>query len=311
MNKFLVYILLSLIFLQACKKEDKMPPINEAVDLDGMLINDSSLANPAGFLLSAAAQQMPQVDKNKAVVIAVHGFTATTFEWLEFSEFAENNDFYVSRILLGGHGRNYETFKNSTWENWQEPMIAEYNLLRSMGFTNISLAAVSTGCPVILDAVSEGKLNPDVLKNIYLIDPIIIPSNKSLSLIPVAGSLLGYSEAFPAEGENGFWYKYRPYQALQQLNDLTKKLRKDLEKGIKLPAGVNLWVFKSNQDDAADPLSAVLINKGIKKSNGENINVIVFESDLHVITRLRGRGSFTARDIEIQQEVFKGIKQTL
>ena len=306
-------LLLSLfVLLISCKKEGKMPPINNSVDLDGITINDSSLVYPSHFLLSASNPTPSNADKNKPVVIAVHGFSATTFEWIEFRDFARlNNSFQTSVVLLGGHGRDYEDFKNANWENWQAPIIDEYNKLRQLGYTNITLIGSSTGCPLILEAIYSGKLTTDVLKHVFFIDPIVVPSNKLLSLVNVVGPILSYSESAMAQGENGFWYRYRPYQALKQLNELTISVRKKLEKGIDFPANVSMKVYKTEQDDTADPISAVLLQKGISLSNGNKIELQMIPSNLHVFTRLKGRSTVTATDLQIQSTVFNEIKNSL
>jgi carboxylesterase len=310
MNK--IVVLLFFVLVISCKKEGKMPPINNAVDLDGTTINDSSLVYSNHFLLSAQNPLPGSLDKNKPVVIAVHGFSATTFEWIEFRDFARlNNSFQISVVLLGGHGRDYEDFRNAKWENWQQPIIDEYNKLRQLGYTNISLIGSSTGCPLILEAICADKLNADVLKHVFFIDPIVVPSNKLLSLVSAVGPVLSYSATEMAQGENGFWYKYRPYQALKELNELTQLVRKKLETGITFPADVTLKVFKTEKDDAADPISAVLLNKGIKLSNGNNIGLQMIPSNLHVFTRLKGRSTVTSTDIQNQQATFNEIKNSL
>jgi carboxylesterase len=311
--KNLVYLALFFGFLFAsCSKEGKMPPIDEAVDLDGALVNDSSLTHPENYLLSAAIPFPGSLDLEKPVVICAHGFSATTFEWLEFRDFAKgDNEFYTSLVLLGGHGRDYNDFKESTWEIWQESIIDEYELLRSKGYKNISFAGSSTGCPLILDAITEGKINPDVLKHIYLIDPIVTPSNKTLTLVSVVGPMLSYSEIDMNPEENGFWYKYWPYQPLKQLNKFTKLTRKRLQKGLTLPAGVDLTVYKSEKDGTADPLSAVLLKEGLKLNNGNSITVKMIESDLHVFTRLKGRIDLLPVDQQNQLNTFNEIKNAL
>jgi carboxylesterase len=310
MNK--IVVLLFFVLVISCKKEGKMPPINNAVDLDGISINDSSLVFPNHFLLSASNPSPSNADKNKPVVIAVHGFSASTFEWIEFRDFARiHNSFQTSVVLLGGHGRDYEDFRNAKWENWQQPIIDEYNKLRQLGYTNISLIGSSTGCPLIFEAIYSGKLTTDVLKHVFFIDPIVVPSNKLLSLVNVVGPVLSYSATEMAQGENGYWYKYRPYQALKELNELTQLVRKKLEKGITFPADVMLKVFKTEKDDAADPISAVLLQKGIKLSNGNNIGLQMIPSNLHVFTRLKGRSVVTSTDIQNQLATFNEIKNSL
>ncbi len=307
--KLYIILLITLVFSLSCKKEGKTPPIDESIDLDGALVNDSSLTHPENFLLSAAIANPTPADLQKPLVICAHGFSATTFEWIEFRDFARlDGTFNTSLVLLGGHGRDYTDFRASTWEEWQKPIIDEYNLLRSKGYTNISLAGSSTGCPLILDAISEGKINTDVLKNVYMIDPIVTPSNKTLTLVAVVGPLLNYTEITMNPGENGFWYKYWPHQPLKQLNKFTKLTRKRLEKGIKLPDNVSLIVFKSEKDGTADPFSAVLLKEGLTSGNNGKVEVKMINSDLHVFTRLAGRIDVKSTDTENQLSVFNHIK---
>lgn len=311
MKKIFCVILLFGIFI-SCKKGDKLPPIDNAVDLDGTLINDSSLVYPERFLLSSAKPNPTILELNTPVLIAVHGFSATTFEWIEMRDYAKTSGtFLTSLVLLGGHGRDYADFKAATWENWQQPIIDEYNKLRALGYTNINIAASSTGCPLVLEAIYSSKLEIDVLNNVFFIDPILVPSNKTLSIIKVVGPILKYSESTMEVGENGFWYKYRPYEALDQLNTFIKKVRKKVEKGVVLPGNIYLSVYKSNQDGSADPVSASILFKGVKHNDGSEIKVSVEKSNLHVFTRLRGRNTITTKDTELQQKVFLEIKNEL
>jgi carboxylesterase len=308
--KLFIYITLSICLFTACKKSEKLPPIDNVIDLDGTTINDSSITYPEKFLLSVANPIPTLLDKSKPVFIAVHGFTATTFEWLEFKNFVKNNGkALISVVLLGGHGRDYSDFKKATWEDWQAPIIKEYNDLRALGYTNISLIGSSTGCPLLLEAISANKLNTDVLKKVFFIDPIIVPSTKTLALISAVGPALGYSASTMEQGENGFWYKYRPYQALEQLNTITQIMRKKLEDGITLPDNVSLTVYKAKKDGAADPIGAALLYNGI--TNKEKLKVTIINSELHVFTRLKGRNVITPEEIELQNKVFNEILPTL
>ncbi|MBA3664584.1 MAG: esterase [Bacteroidetes bacterium] len=303
-----VYFLFFLALLAACQKNGKLPPINHDTDLDGPQINDSSLVNPAGFLLSAAIPQPTQSDLDKKVIIAVHGFSASNFEWQELASWAKTkNDLLVSRVLLGGHGRDYEDFRKATWKDWQKPIIDEYNQLSSLGYRHIYIAASSTGCPLVLEAIKEKKISGGNLYKLFFIDPIVIPSNKLLPLIPLlGGTVINYSESNMEAGENGYWYRFRPHQALRELNKITHHTRKLLEKGITLPASLRLKVFKSEHDDAADPLSAALIEKGVK-----GCEVKMIDSDLHVFTRLKGRNTISDKDKSTQQQVFEEIYNSL
>ena len=310
--KLFLFLLLIFTCFFSCHKEGKMPPIDNLVDLDGTVVNDSSITFPERFLLSARILTPTLLDLNKPVVICVHGFSASTFEWIEFRDFATSlGTFNTSIVLLGGHGTNYEDFKKASWEDWQNPIIEEYNKLVNLGYTNINIAGSSTGAPLILNMIYENKVNTSNLKNLFLIDPIIVPSNKTLSLVKVVGPLLSYTETTFTPGEVGFWYRFRPYQALNELNQLTKKVRKKIEKGITLPKGVKLQVYKSEKDDAADPISAVIIEKGITLNDQSPISVQMISSNLHVFTRLSGRTGVIGDDVKNQENTFQSMLQKI
>ena len=297
--------LLVFVLLVSCAKS---PDINNETMLDGDQIFDMSLINPEDFLISARYPNPSEVLKNTPVVIAAHGFSASTFEWQEFCEFAETKGtFLVSQVLLGGHGRSHEEFKNATWKDWQSSIIDEYNKLSQLGYKNIYLIGSSTGCPLIINMVKTNALTRAKPKGIYLIDPIVISSNKTLTLVNALGPVLGYTTTNLDSGEEGHWYVYRPYQALIQLMELIDLVRKDLQHGITLPEGTKMKTYKSIVDDAADPVSAVLIYQGMKRSDGSKTAVEMVDSKLHVFTRLRGRESVTQADRDLQQHVFGEI----
>lgn len=311
-NFFTVSILYFVCFIQfSCKKDSSDPPIDNNIDLDGTLINDSSLLYPHKYLLSAIT---PSVDDlEKPVLITVHGFGSTNYEWTEFQEWSKDKtDFKVSLVLLGCHGRNYSDFKSSTWEKWQQPIIDEYNKLRNLGYKKINFIGSSTGCPLILNMITENKINPNVLKHVIFIDPIIVPSNKDITLIDGVGPILGYSkDETMAKGENGYWYKYRPQEALKELNKITQFERATTEDGRKLPVGVTLKVYKAINDASADPISAAMLKNGIKLYDGRDIEVIMVNTSVHVFTRLHGRDIITIADKNLQTKTFEEIHDYL
>ena len=88
---------------------------------------------------------------------------------------------------------------------------------------------------------------------------------------------------------------------------MTVRVRKQLEDGITLPAGTTMKVYKSIKDPTADPVSAVLIYKGIKTSAGRTIDVEMVDSDLHVFTRLALRSGTDQGDVANQLRTFSDI----
>jgi carboxylesterase len=303
--KTLFPLLLLLVTGLACSPE---PAITNDM-LDSGTFFDPLLYNPERYLVSKAIPSPTAEQARKPVIIACHGYSASTFEWDEFRTWANGHtDFYLSQVLLGGHGRSYEDFKKSTWHDWQAAITTEYEQLVRAGYQNISLLGSSTSGALLLELVASGyfasRLAP---RNILLVDPIIIPSDKSLSLIGVVGPMLGYIDTEQPASEDKFYYHFRPQETLQQLETVLNVARKDLEKGITLPTGCSLKVYKSKKDPAADPVSAVLVYRGTKTATGQPIEVEMIDSELHVYTRLNLRDQVSAKDQQNQTATFTDV----
>lgn len=298
-------LLFVMLMVVACSSN---PDISDEM-LDGKVIFDPSLIKPEAYLVSYAIPNPTPVQASTPVIIACHGYSATTFEWNEFRLWlGDRQDIYLSQVLLGGHGRTYEDFKSSCWRDWQLSIIEEYTRLRNAGFNNISLAASSASCALILELLASDFFDRgNAPKHIFFVDPIVIPSNKMLSLTGIVGPLIGYTEQDQSPDEDQFWYHYRPEETLRELQKLLNVVRKDLQRGIELPSGCKLKTYKSKKDPTADPVSSVLIYKGIKNSDGSFTEVKMVDSDLHVFTRLALRPSVTVNDETNQLEAFSEI----
>lgn len=289
----------------ACQQE---PVITEEM-LDGNTIFDPSIYEPEKFLLSYAIPEPTPEQAATPVIIACHGYTATTFEWNEFRQWVgTRDDIYVSQVLLGGHGRSYADFKNSSWKDWQAAITEEYSRLEQAGYTNISLLGASTSCALFLELLASDYFSARTTpQHFLLVDPIVIPSNKMLSLVGVVGPMLGFMETDQSAEEDKVYYRFRPQETLQELQSLITIVRKDLEQGIVLPENSSLKVYKSKKDPTADPVSAALIYKGVTTADSQPIEVEMVDSDFHVYTRLDLRDHYSSRDLQNQQETFNDI----
>ena len=311
MKKNNIYIITSFIavFLAAC---NSTPTIDNAM-LDSGTISYALPDSLNKHLLSAYLPNPTPTQLNTPVIICAHGYTATTFEWDEFRSYAgEKGTFYVSQVLLGGHGRSYVDFKKSSWEDWQSSIKEEYQRLSNIGYKKIYLAGSSTGAPLIVNMVKSHFFDQYTLpKGIFLVDPIIVSSNKTLTLVGLLGPVLGYLSVDLSTGEKGHWYVYRPQETLKELMSLIDLTRTDLEKGINLPTGTTMKVYKSERDETADPISAVMIYKGMRTAAGGNIDVEMEPSNLHVFTRLQGRDNITADQRTLQQKAFADMESIM
>ena len=298
-------LLISLCFLSC----NRSPSITDQ-DLDGNVLFDLSLYQPEKYLVSAYKPNPSDQEKQIPVLIAAHGYSASTFEWDELRKYADSvkSGILISQVLLGGHGRTYQDFKNSTWRDWQASILLEYKKLVQAGYTNISFIGSSTGCPLILNLLYENSLSQIPPNQIILIDPIIIPSNKILSLAGIVGPMIGYTSVdFDSELERKHWYHYRPQETLQELLDIITVVRKELESGIALPPLTDLSIYKSKHDEVADRISGILIYNGIESNTMNSKEIDMVNSHIHVMTRLQGRNNITDNDISIQKMIFNQI----
>jgi carboxylesterase len=301
----IIILLISLCFLSC----NRSPSITDQ-DLDGNVLFDLSLYQPEKYLVSAYNPNPSDQEKQIPVLIAAHGYSASTFEWDELRKYADSvkSGILISQVLLGGHGRTYEDFKNSTWRDWQASILLEYKKLVQAGYTNISFIGSSTGCPLILNLLNENSLSQIPPNQIILIDPIIIPSNKMLSLAGIVGPMIGYTSVdFDSELERKHWYHYRPQETLQELLDIITVVRKELESGIALPALTDVSIYKSTYDEVADRVSGILIYNGIKSNTMNSKEIFMVNSHIHVMTRLQGRNNISNNDISIQKLIFNQI----
>ena len=163
--------------------------------------------------------------------------------------------------------------------------------------------------PLIVHLFTNGFFEANGAPNeVFLIDPIVVSGNKTLVLVDLLGPVLGYTTTDLDEGEKGKWYVYRPQESLRQLMALIDLTRRNLEKGITLTPGTRLKIYKSEIDRTADPVSAVMLHKGLRTATGAKVDVEMIPSDLHVFTRLRGRDRITPENRTQQQAAFNEIK---
>jgi carboxylesterase len=279
--------------------------------MDSPAVQDPSLNDPDHLLSSRAG--MTAADRARPVVIAVHGFTASTYEWREFRMFAEReSEVLVSLVLLGGHGRSVEEFRGSTWRDWGRPILEEYEALVEQGYTNLHIAGSSTGGALILEQIARGAYSGTASpRGFFFIDPIVVPGDKNLTLIPLLKHVVGHLTTDGTDEEKQHWYSNRPAETLAQLHALIGTVRRDLARGVLLPAGAVAKTYKTTGDRTADPVSAVLIYKGLRRADRGFTEVQMLESDLHVFTRLAGRNpnDVTAADRQRQEQAFLDMIQ--
>jgi carboxylesterase len=305
--KYIWIGVLSLVLLSC----DKEPPITDAM-LDGDLVFDPSLYQPEKYLVSARLPNPSAADLEKHVIIAAHGYTATTFEWQEFADWSKDSSYMVSQVLLDGHGRSYKDFKASTWQDWIKPIMQEYEKLLALGYTKISLVGSSTGGALLIELLSNSYFDNKIApQNIFLVDAIVVPTIKIQSIAGLVGPMLVYVETDQTAVEDSFWYRFRPHETINELNKLIANVQQKLENGITASSGTQVHVFQSKYDPTSSATGAVLVYKGLKHKDGARIKVDIVDSDIHVFTRLSLRPDISEKYKENQLFAFRQISQKL
>ncbi|HEY9899241.1 MAG TPA: hypothetical protein V6D00_08680 [Pantanalinema sp.] len=260
-------------------------------DLDGGLVSDASIK---ADLVSAAVPTPTEEQKATPVVIAVHGFTATPYEVQDAATYLRGQGLLVSKVLLGGHGTSLSKFEQSTWKDWQAPVIEEYKALKAKGFQKITFLTVSTGGTLLLEALSRDVFSPQPPR-VVMISPIAEFKDKRAGyLVPL--SWLGVSAAQKVTGTAiGHWYRNRPVSTISSLIDLTEIVKDRLRKRIALASDTRVLILQPEGDQTVDPVSAPLIDEGLK---GGTHKVEMVKSDLHVPIRPDGvdEHTFTAEE---------------
>jgi len=85
--------------------------------LDSPLTHDSALTD-ANALLSTRIGSPTTDQLSQPVCVLVHGFSASSFEFEAFVDTVSTQrpDVLFSQVVMGGHGRDYEAFKQATYQ---------------------------------------------------------------------------------------------------------------------------------------------------------------------------------------------------
>ena len=202
--------------------------------------------------------------------------------------------------------------KNTTWEGWRDSAMIEYNKLVALGYTKISFVGSSTGGCLVLELIRSGAFDGTIKpKNLFMVDPIVVSSIKVQSIAGIIGPMLVYVETDQTPDEDQYWYRFRPQETINELNELMETVRKDLERGLTAPQGTYVKVFHSEYDPTASSTSSVLIYKGLQLHNGEKIKVAMMNSDIHVFTRLDLRSNVTQQQRNNQLSAFNQMAAKL
>lgn len=265
---------------------------------------DDGLRPAAAKLVSQEIPAPTEAQKDQLVVVAAHGYTATTYEIKPAADYLRGQGMLVSEVLLGAHGTNIRDFEKSTWKTWQAPIVAEYQALQKSGYRNIALLGTSTGCTLMLEALSSGKISP-APRRIALVAPLVEIKNKAAGYAGILDWFgMKYLDTNPKGTSVGNWYRFRPSSTVTTLVDLTEILKSQLRTGLTIQ-GSKLLVLQSTQDPTVDPVSAELLKNGVKG----DLTVQMVPSTMHIPIwpdGVNGR-TFTSEETALRQQLLETI----
>ena len=312
--KFIFFILLLfvsifLVFRMIVVQFSNSPEIS-SFWLDHSSTQDPSLSD-SSYLVSTRFQDYSESVLNRPVIIGVHGYTASTYEMLELKDYIQSNsNVMVSLVLLGAHGRSYDVFKASTWEDWANPIIEEYERLEKLGFKNISFVGASVGGALLMELLASGKLESYSVKpnNFFLVDAFLESQDKNLRWVPYLKYVLKEMVLtdMPVE-DHAYWYAIRPVSTLIELVKLTDHLKAYLNEGIRLFGEMNVFIYQSDDDTVVDPKSATLFYDGLRFDHTNTVQLHSVESKHHVFCRLKGRSDSSQSDKQLQELFFDTV----
>ena len=212
-------------------------------------------------------------------------------------------------VPLGGHDTDAPKLNTLTWIDWGTPILETYQLLRQEGFTEISIVGASVSAALVLYYLKHALFSDFFPKHIFLVDPFIYPRKKTLYLAPLFDRLFHFSvdwgkERTPIEKQH--WINQIPSEALVQLDHLRRRLDQDLNDGIDISTHTELIIYRAIYDPVVSPKTIEMIEAHVK-----SVSVRYFESDHHVLTRGRGRKSWTDQDQTYQTQIFSEILEKI
>lgn len=270
---------------------------------------DSGLHKHSPTLISALGTP-PEASKSQPVVVLAHGFAATEWETQLIADQLRAGGFLVSHTLLGGHGDSVKAFEQSNWKTWGAPVLKEIADLRALGYSKISLVGTSTGCPLLLEGIASGSINP-VPERIVLVSPMIEPTSKLIGYTGALGWIGVKTKVSATEGKSkGNWYHNWPATTLTSLLDLSEVIKARLNKGIAMPTTTKVLVLQSKVDNTVDPKAANLIVLGVK---GGQVELRMLDSTLHVPLRPDGIDdrNYTAEEATLRTQLLGDIQTFL
>jgi carboxylesterase len=260
--------------------------------LDSPLTRDINIDNP-NRLVSMSIPNPTPAQKLQPVMVLVHGFSASTFEFESFKKAmsASEPSVLFSNVILGGHGQDHEAFRRATYADWLAPIVAEVQALVALGYERIYMVGLSTGATGILHVLLDGLLPTESLRGLFFVDIFITPKDTNLHIVPYIQYVVKNTRSGASRPiETRHWYVNRPTSALVQLLALTKTVQTQLTQDAQRNTPPIL-LFTSDNDPTSDTIGSDVVADAIP-----NATVVRYKSNRHIIVEPQAKRDWTDED---------------
>ncbi len=215
--------------------------------------------------------------QSKKGLLMLHGFTASPYEFYDFSKNFETDGFSLSIPLLRGHGKEVADLKNCNWYQWFEDAKKALFELRKI-CERVFVIGQSMGGTLALHLAAHYQV-----EGIILLAPGLYLKQKGSSILPVISPFKSYfnkkkgpdikNEISKAKAIS---YDKSPVKGIIELKRLFSHVEKDLPE-VYAPT----LLFHSRDDHVIDYRSSEYIYKHI---SSKDKRILTLNNSYHVLS---------------------------
>lgn len=204
-------------------------------------------------------------------VLLIHGFSASPHEVREIAEYLnERGKITVYVPLLAGHGADYNSFGEYTWEDWYDSIQNGYRSLSYMT-DDVYVGGVSLGGNLAMDISKQ-----EDVKAVFVVGAPVFFRNK---IIKTAGVLQYFLITVPNEKlsdeEKQYYYYNRSVVAIAELMEYMEHFKANLAEVDK-----PIFIMQSENDLTIEPMSAEYIYDHV---SSKEKTIKSYPGDSHII----------------------------
>ncbi len=215
--------------------------------------------------------------QSKNGILMLHGFTASPYEFLEFSKEFDSDGFTLSIPLLRGHGKNVDDLNKCKWYQWFEDTKKALFELRKH-CKRVFVIGQSMGGTLALHLAAHYQV-----EGVVLLAPGLFLKQKGSSLLPLVSPFKKYFEKKDGPDikndisrAKAVSFDKTPIKGIIELKHLFFHVEKDLPE-VYAP----VLLFHSQEDHVIDYRSSEHIYKNI---SSKNKRILTLNNSYHVLT---------------------------